>query len=104
MRNKHPDRTSPHPPEQSGCGCCPTGARTLAPLAAGGPVHSLEGLTCGHCVQTVETAVASADGVESATVELVAGGTSCLTVAGTARRDAVPDAVTGAAYRFTPGQ
>lgn len=85
-------------PDQSGCGCCPTGARTPAPPTADGPVYSLEGLTCGHCVQTVEKAVASADGVESATVELVAGGTSRLTVAGTASEDAVRDAVTGAGY------
>ncbi|MCB5293356.1 heavy-metal-associated domain-containing protein [Arthrobacter sp. SO3] len=91
-------------PEPSGCGCCSTGARTTPPPAAEGSVYSVEGLTCGHCVQTVEKAVASVDGVESATVELVAGGTSRLTVAGTAGADAVRDAVTGAGYSFTPGR
>ncbi|MDQ6754347.1 MAG: cation transporter [Actinomycetota bacterium] len=78
-------------PEQSGCGCCATGARTLSPPAAGGSVYRVEGLTCGHCVQTIEGAVTSVDGVASATVELVAGGTSRLTVAGTASEDAVRD-------------
>ncbi|MET4095072.1 heavy-metal-associated domain-containing protein [Arthrobacter sp. UYCu712] len=91
-------------PEQCGCGCCSTGARTTTPPAARGPVYSLEGLTCGHCVQTVEKAVACVDGVESATVELVAGGTSRLAVAGTASADTVRAAVTGAGYSFTPGQ
>ena len=91
-------------PEQSGCGCCSAGARTTAPPAADGSVYSLEGLTCGHCVQSVERAVAALDGVESATVELVAGGTSRLAVAGTASADAVRDAVTRAGYGFTPSQ
>jgi copper chaperone len=88
-------------PEESGCGCCSPGAQTTPP-AADGSVYSIEGLTCGHCVQTVERAVASVDGVESAAVELVAGGTSRLSVAGTASADAVRDAVTGAGYSFTP--
>lgn len=91
-------------PEQSGCSCCSTGAQTTAPPAADGPVYSIEGLTCGHCVQTVEKAVASVDGVESATVELVAGGTSRLAVAGNASADAVRDAVTGAGYSVAPGR
>jgi len=91
-------------PEQSGCRCCSAGAQTTAPPAAGGSVYSIEGLTCGHCVQTVEKAVASVDGVESATVELVAGGTSRLAVAGTASADAVRDAVTGAGYSLTPSR
>jgi len=91
-------------PEQSGGSCCSTGARTTTPAAADGPVYWLEGPTCGHCVQTVEKAVAAVDGVESATVELVAGGTSRLAVAGTASADAVRDAVTGAGYSFTPSQ
>ncbi|MGG5173265.1 heavy-metal-associated domain-containing protein [Pseudarthrobacter sp. J1738] len=89
-------------PEESGCGCCSTGARTTTPPAADVSVYSLEGLTCGHCVQTVERAVASVDGVEPAAVESVAGGTSRLAVAGTASADAVRDAVTGAGYSFTP--
>ncbi|WP_426939978.1 heavy-metal-associated domain-containing protein [Pseudarthrobacter sp. S6] len=90
--------------EQSGRGCCSTGARTQTPATADGSVYWLEGLTCGHCVQTVEKAVAAVDGVESATVELLAGGTSCLTVAGTASGDAVRDAVTCAGYSLTTSE
>ncbi|MBW4096422.1 MAG: heavy-metal-associated domain-containing protein [Acidobacteria bacterium] len=69
-----------------------------------GSVYSIEGLACGHCVQIVEKAVASVDGVESAAVELVAGGTSRLAVTGAASADAVRDAGAGAGYSLTPSR
>jgi copper chaperone CopZ len=59
---------------------------------------AVEGLTCGHCVQTVEKAVSALEGVESASVDLVAGGRSRLTVAGTVSDAAVRQAVTSAGY------
>jgi copper chaperone len=49
-------------------------------------------------VQTVEKAVSALDGVESASVDLVAGGRSGLTVAGSATDAAVRQAVTAAGY------
>ncbi|MGY2746932.1 heavy-metal-associated domain-containing protein [Arthrobacter sp. UYCu723] len=85
-------------PNTSGCSCCSTGARTHPASLVEGFEYSLEGLACAHCVQTVEKAATLVDGVESATVELVAGGTSRLTVAGTASVEAVRDAVTFAGY------
>ncbi len=42
--------------------------------------YSLTGLTCGHCVNAVVEEVSAIDGVTEATVELVTGGTSTLTV------------------------
>lgn len=91
-------------PEQSGCGCCSTEATAQTPAAADGSVYDLEGLTCGHCAQTVEKAVTSVDGVEAVSIELVAGGTSRLTVAGTARTASIRDAVTGAGYSFAASE
>lgn len=68
-------------------------------------VHSqftLEGLTCGHCVQTVEKAVSALPGVEYASVDLVAGGRSRLVVAGAVHASAVRRAVGSAGYTFIP--
>lgn len=90
----------------AGRSCCsPTGQ---APKATAAVAHSpestglrqfaLEGLTCAHCVKTVETAVSALGGVESASVDLVPGGRSRLTVAGAASEEAVRTAVTSAGY------
>ncbi|MDT0193861.1 heavy-metal-associated domain-containing protein [Arthrobacter sp. AB6] len=91
----------------AGCSCCsPAGHARQAPSAVvisdagtgSRRTFAVEGLTCGHCVQTVEKAVSALDGVESAPVDLVAGGRSGLTVAGTASDAAVRQAVTSAGY------
>jgi copper chaperone CopZ len=91
----------------AGCSCCsPEGhpqkaTAAVATPGAGAPAprtFDLEGLTCGHCVQTVEKAVSALEGVESASVDLVAGGRSGLTVAGTVTDAAVRQAVTSAGY------
>lgn len=87
--------------EQSGCSCCSTDARTQALPAAEGTEYSLEGLTCGHCVETVEKAIAAVDGVMSASVDLVAGGISRVTVSGIPADTAVRDAVTAAGYSLS---
>lgn len=94
------------PLASSGCSCCsPAGGTHRSPAAVvlSSPPGRLrefavEGLTCGHCVSTVEKAVAALDGVESAAVELVPGGRSRLTVAGGASDAAVRTAVTAAGY------
>ena len=94
---------------QQGCGCCSPAAKTRAPAtvnvqpAAQGSngEYVVEGLTCGHCVQTVEQAVSGVTGVESATVDLVPGGASRLTVTGTADREALAEAVSSSGYVLT---
>ena len=87
-----------------GCSCCAPAAETQAPAAgtsaaqASGAQYALEGLTCGHCVQTVEKAVSRVSGVQSAAVDLVAGGTSSLSVTGTADQEALAEAVRSSGY------
>ncbi|WP_458112166.1 heavy-metal-associated domain-containing protein [Arthrobacter sp. R1-13] len=66
-----------------------------------GQTYNVEGLDCGHCVETVEKAVAAVPGVDSATVDLVPDGVSHLTVSGTADEAALRDAVTAAGYSFS---
>lgn len=91
---------------QHGCGCCSPAARTTtaAPAAeypaapASGAQYALEGLTCGHCVSSVEQAVSGVAGVDSATVDLVPGGTSRLRVTGTPDPAALAEAVRSSGY------
>jgi copper chaperone CopZ len=45
--------------------------------------YQVTGLTCGHCVQAVSEEVGHLDGVTAVTVDLVAEGTSTLTVVST---------------------
>jgi copper chaperone len=84
----------------TGCGCCSTGASSGPSTAgsAGAVEFAVEGLTCGHCVQSVEKAVSALEGVESASVDLVPGGRSRLVVGGKADSSAVREAVTSAGY------
>jgi copper chaperone len=91
---------------QHGCSCCSPDAETpdAAPPAeesevpASGAQYALKGLTCGHCVQTVEKAVSGVSGVESATVGLVPGGMSRLSITGAADPEALADAVRSSGY------
>lgn len=90
-----------------GCSCCAPAAETQATPAgtseaqASGTQYALEGLTCGHCVQTVEKAVSRVPGVQTAAVDLVPGGTSRLSVTGTADQDALTEAVRSSGYALT---
>jgi copper chaperone len=88
-----------------GCSCCSssTEAEPVNGQALAGVEFSLEGLTCGHCVDTVQRAVLAVDGVDSASVRLVAGGRSRLAISGAADDAAVRDAVTAASYRLISG-
>jgi len=81
----------------SGCGCCSTGAAEDS-VTSSDAEYALDGLTCGHCVATVQKAVTAVDGVADASVELVPGGRSRLVVSGSAPAAAVRDAVTSAGY------
>ena len=52
------------------------------------------GLTCGHCASAVTEELSALDGVSDVTVDLVAGGTSAVTVQ--ASRELTPAEVTAA--------
>lgn len=92
---------------QQGCACC-SPAADARPAAAAADTrratqgsnarYDVEGLTCGHCVRTVEQAVSRVAGVESATVDLVPGGTSRLTITGAADPEALAEAVSASGY------
>lgn len=101
------------PLTSSGCSCCGPAAAghrsetgqtpTAAAAHSDGETtlqrnFAVEGMTCGHCVRTVEAAVSALDGVTSASVGLVPGGLSRLTVEGSAPDAAVRDAVAAAGY------
>jgi copper chaperone CopZ len=81
----------------SGCSCCSTETANEV-TAAGDAEYALEGLTCGHCVQTVEKAVTAVAGVDAASVELVPGGRSRLVVSGAVAAAELRDAVASAGY------
>jgi copper chaperone len=42
--------------------------------------HAVDGLTCGHCVSAVTSELTALEGVKDVSVELVAGGTSTVTI------------------------
>ncbi|WP_395398699.1 heavy-metal-associated domain-containing protein [Arthrobacter sp. UC242_113] len=82
-----------------GCACCRAEAPGRSSSAAAADAeYRLEGLTCGHCVASVEKAVAAVHGVEAAAVELVPGGLSRLRISGSAGEAAVREAVNSAGY------
>jgi copper chaperone len=45
--------------------------------------YAVTGMTCGHCASAVTSELTSLDGVTDVTVDLVAGGTSSVTVTST---------------------
>lgn len=93
------------PLAESSCACCSTAETPAAPASFDSDAttsYQLEGLTCGHCVQSVETAASRVLGVESATVELVTGGSSILRIAGPAAPSDIQAAVVEAGYAVTP--
>ena len=64
--------------------------------------YEIDGMTCGHCVDAVTQEVSALPGVESVHVDLVAGGTSTVTVTSTTPldRSAVAAAVDEAGYEL----
>ena len=70
------------------------------------PTHSqsypVNGLTCGHCVASVTEEITEIDGVHDVDVDLVAGGTSTVTVTSDQplEADALRAAVTEAGYQL----
>lgn len=75
--------------DSTGCGCgCGTNAEPSTSDHHTTPegtnmttqTYSVSGLTCGHCEQAVASELKSVDGVTDVAVDLVAGGTSSVTV------------------------
>jgi copper chaperone CopZ len=70
----------------NGCGCCstpstPSGAATTIPEdTEGTQTFPVSGMTCGHCANAVTAELETLAGVSAVTVDLVAGGTSTVTV------------------------
>jgi len=63
---------------------------------------NVTGMTCGHCVSAVTEEVSALPGVIGVSIELVAGGTSTVTVTSTTplERSAVAAAVDEAGYEL----
>lgn len=61
---------------------------------------NVSGMTCGHCVNSVTEELAGLPGVETVTVDLMAGGISEVTIASTLTLDPaeISEAVAGAGY------
>lgn len=59
---------------------------------------TVEGMTCGHCEQTVEEALEDVDGVRAVSADREA---AQVTVEGDAETDAIVAAVEDAGYRAT---
>lgn len=73
-----------------GCGCGTTASPTMSeqPTSAKGSdvttqTYSVTGMTCGHCEQSVSSELKTLGGVTDVSVELVAGGTSTVTLTST---------------------
>lgn len=84
-----------------GCNCCSTGALASPQRNTADAEYSVTGLTCGHCVETVQRAAAAVEGVTAASVELVAGGASRLLISGSADHVAIREAVSAAGYTMS---
>lgn len=65
---------------------------------------SVDGMTCGHCVQHVTTELTALPGVTDVNIELVNGGSSPVTVTSEAplADEQVAAAVAEAGYAITP--
>ena len=106
-----PETRTQLPMASSGCACCAPAAERTPPTArtasAAGTTttHRVEGMTCGHCATSVTEELTALDGVLHVRVDLVAGGTSTVTV--TAERplpaEAVRTAVENAGYTLVTG-
>lgn len=65
---------------------------------------NVQGMTCGHCVRSVQEEIREIPGVTDVEVTLVSGGTSTVTVTSTepVSAEALADAVTEAGYTVAP--
>lgn len=65
---------------------------------------NVQGMTCGHCVRSVQEEISEIPGVTDVQVELVSGGTSTVTVTSTepVPAEALEAAVAEAGYTVAP--
>ena len=75
--------------QSNGCACCAgTSSTTDTPRTKESAMNTqtfpVTGMTCGHCVSAVTSELKGLPGVTEVDVELVAGGSSTVTVATTA--------------------
>ena len=84
--------------DDCGCGCgCGTATRPATSeqitISKGTDMttqtYSVTGMTCGHCEHAVSSELKTLNGVTDVSVDLVAGGTSAVTVTSTQPLDAV---------------
>ena len=90
----------------SGCACCAPQEKSIPAAAPAGTITtdvSVTGLTCGSCASRVSTAVGGLDGVDDVRVELVAGGTSTVSLSSSAplQEDDIIAAIEQAGYQVT---
>lgn len=78
----------------SGCSCCSPGnapgdskEKSSSPEGAVVSDFLVEGMTCSHCVSSVTEELAAIEGVSDVNVNLIAGGTSLVRVASSAKLD-----------------
>lgn len=100
-----PETLRPLPMASTGCSCCATApvkdraaAEATATSAAETTTYPVRGMTCGHCADSVTTAITVLEGVEEVRIDLAPGGISTVTVAGAAAPAAVRAAVAEAGY------
>jgi copper chaperone CopZ len=101
-----PETRTPLPMASTGCACCAPAPATdqAAPAtevsAAAGTTatYPVEGMTCGHCAARVTEELTALNGVSGVHIDLVAGGSSTVTVTGSAAPEAVRAAVADAGY------
>jgi copper chaperone CopZ len=92
-----------------GCACCSPAAApaatadTRAGAAEVTTTIGVRGMTCGHCIGAVTSALTGLEGAHAVDVELVAGGVSTVTVAsgGPLAVSEVAAAITEAGYEPT---
>lgn len=60
--------------------------------------YQVTGMTCEHCVGAVRSEITAIEGVTGVEIDLVAGGTSTVTVAGVATDQQIAAAVDEAGY------
>ena len=80
----HGRTTLPLADNGGGCACCSTPTTTTHPnpqeASMSTQTYSVTGMTCGHCVSAVTSELQELPGVTDVAVDLVAGGTSTVTV------------------------
>jgi copper chaperone CopZ len=88
MSQNTPDMSLPLA-QSNGCACCggtssaPDNAPSSKETAMNTQTFPVTGMTCGHCVSAVTSELKELPGVTEVDVELVAGGSSTVTVAAT---------------------